>query len=184
MSSVEMIEDLDRVKNWICACMQCGTCTASCPNAFAMDRTPREIWRLALLGRTEDIFQSRSFTLCSACYFCTLRCPRGLPLTDAMAALKQIAAREKISRYKETIEFSRCFMESVRRHGRVREIGFISAYFLSLGFRKPMLPLSYAGVGIRLMARGKLGMPRVGLRRPRRPLAPLFRKAAELEARP
>jgi len=31
---------LNRVKEMVQACIQCGTCTASCPNAFAMDHPP------------------------------------------------------------------------------------------------------------------------------------------------
>ena len=82
---------LGRVREMVSACMQCGSCTGSCPNEFAMDYTPRRIWRMVLMGEVDDIFKSKTFTLCSNCYMCTLRCPRGLPLTDAMSALKQIA---------------------------------------------------------------------------------------------
>ena len=79
------------IQEMVRACIQCGTCTASCPNEFAMDHTPRKLWRLVLMGLTEQIFQSKTFVLCSNCYCCTLRCPRGLPLTEAMEALKGIA---------------------------------------------------------------------------------------------
>ena len=78
------------VQEMVRACIQCGTCSGSCPNEFAMDYTPRQLWRMVLMDQTEKIFQSKTFVLCSACYYCTLRCPRGLPLTEAMEALKQI----------------------------------------------------------------------------------------------
>jgi len=29
-------------------CIRCGTCTASCPSAEAMDITPRQMWRPGL----------------------------------------------------------------------------------------------------------------------------------------
>ena len=69
------------------ACIQCGTCSGSCPNAFAMDLTPRQLWYNLIMGDRTTIFQSITFSLCSSCYYCTLRCPRGLPLTETMAAL-------------------------------------------------------------------------------------------------
>lgn len=169
--------DLPSVREMVQSCIQCGTCSGSCPNAFAMDLTPRQLWRLVLLDRSEAVFQSRTFVLCSACYFCTLRCPRGLPLTEAMHALKQAASREKRKRYRPVTAFYRRFVESVRRHGRVNELEFMTYYFAEM--KNPMLPLRYSGLGLRLVARGKLSLrwpPR-----PTRPLEALFRKVAELE---
>jgi heterodisulfide reductase subunit C len=170
-------DDLESVRRMVQSCIQCGTCTGSCPNAFAMDLTPRQLWRHVLLGQREAVFQSRTFTLCSACYFCTLRCPRGLHLTEAMHALKQAAARERMKRYRPVTAFFRHFMESVRRHGRVNELEFMTFYFAEM--KNPLLPLRYSSLGARLAARGKLPL-RWPLRR-KRPLEALFRKASELE---
>ncbi|HKK32011.1 MAG TPA: 4Fe-4S dicluster domain-containing protein, partial [Desulfomicrobiaceae bacterium] len=58
--------DLHRIQEMVSACMQCGTCSASCPNVAAMDITPRKMWRMVLMGMTEELFKSRSFWLCSA----------------------------------------------------------------------------------------------------------------------
>jgi len=69
-------ESLADVRRMLQACIQCGTCSASCPNEFAMDLTPRRLWRLVLMGQTETVLASRTFSLCSACYTCPLRCPR------------------------------------------------------------------------------------------------------------
>jgi len=166
------------VRKMVQACIQCGTCTGSCPNEFAMDLTPRKMWRLVLMGQKEKIFQSKTFILCSACYCCTLRCPRGLPLTEAMAALKQIAVRENMSIYRRSTLFYEKFMESVRRHGRVREMEFMTLYFTAL--KNPFIPLQFAPLGMQLMSRGKvsLQLPSKGTA----PLEPLFKKVRELEA--
>jgi len=176
-ASLQARDDLETVRAMVQSCIQCGTCTGSCPNAFAMDLTPRQLWRLVLLDQREAVFQSRTFVLCSACYFCTLRCPRGLPLTEAMHALKQAASREKLGRYRPVTAFYRRFIESVRRHGRVNELEFMTAYFAEM--KNPMLPLRYSGLGLRLVAKGKL--PLRWPARPTRPLEALFRKVAELE---
>ena len=161
------------------ACMQCGTCTGSCANSFAMDLTPRQLWRVIQIGETEAVFQSRTFYLCSACYFCTLRCPRGLPLTEIMSALKRLAGPEGIDKFKQSANFYRAFMATVRRYGRMREMEFMNRYFLSM--KSPLFPLQFASLGLKLMGKGKIPMepPRLfGEGRFDR----LFRKVEELEA--
>ena len=171
-------DDLAPVQEMVLACIQCGTCTGSCPNAFAMDRTPRQMWRLVLTGRKEAIFSSQTFSLCSACYQCTLRCPRGLPLTEAIGHLKQIAAKERLPRYKKSTRFYESFISSVRRHGKVREMEFMTLYFLSM--KNPFLPLKFSSLGVRLMGRGKVSLQVPS--RGKRPLEYLFRKVEEMEA--
>ncbi len=161
------------------ACMQCGTCSGSCANSFAMDLTPRQVWRLVQLGEMDEIFKSKTFYLCSACYYCTLRCPRGLPLTEMMSALKRLAAARGIQRYKQSSNFYRTFMDTVKRYGRVREMEFINRYFLSM--KNPFFPLGFMSVGMKLMKKGKipLEVPKFfGEGRFDR----LFAKVAELEA--
>ncbi len=175
----EVPEDmLGSVQALIRPCIQCGTCTGSCPNEFAMDYTPRMLWRLALRGEVEDIFDSRTFALCSSCYSCTLRCPRQLPVTDAMAGLKQLASRYFPDRYRSSAAFSRTFMQSVRRHGRVNEMEFMFFYVASR--RNAFLPFRFAPMGMRLMSRGKVKMSLPGLGG-KGVLDPVFRKVEALE---
>lgn len=78
------------------SCMQCGTCSSSCPTAYAMDYTPRQLWQMMRLGMEEEVLNSQTFWLCTACKSCQVRCPRGISLTDAMLALKEYATREKV----------------------------------------------------------------------------------------
>lgn len=171
--------NLAPVQEMVRACIQCGTCTGSCPNEFAMDDTPRHLWRMVLMDQTAEIFQSKTFALCSACYCCTLRCPRGLPLTEAMEALKQIAARHNFPRYKHSVQFYKSFIQSVRQHGRVHETEFMTMYFAAL--KNPLIPLRFASLGIKLLLKGKVSMlPPI---RRERPLESIFRKVAELEER-
>lgn len=168
---------LEEVKTMVRACIQCGTCSGSCPNEFAMDASPRRLWRMVMMDRTEEIFNSRTFTLCSSCYYCTLRCPRGLPLTEAMAALKQTAAHRGLKRYRKINLFYQSFMQSVRRHGRVREMEFMTLYFARL--KNPFTPIRFAPLGMKLMIKGKVGwqMPSKGTGK----LDALFQKAEAME---
>jgi heterodisulfide reductase subunit C len=175
--STPAADPLAPVREMVSACIQCGTCTGSCPNAFAMDKTPRHMWRMVLMGEKDAIFNSKTFILCSSCYYCTLRCPRGLPLTDAMSALKQIAARDNLAKYKQSTLFYKKFIESVRRHGRVREMEFMTLYFNAL--KSPLVPFKFAPLGLTLIRKGK-----VSIQLPSRgtaPLEKLFRKVEELE---
>jgi len=174
-----VIDSLTPIRDMVSSCIQCGTCTSSCPNAFAMDLTPRQLWYNVIRGEKETIFHSKTFSLCSVCYYCTLRCPRGLPLTEAMSSLKQIAAKENLAPYKKSVRFYKSFMESVRRHGRVREMEFMTLYFISM--KNPFMPLQFASLGMKLMGKGKVSFeaPSKGSGA----LDAIFRKVKELESR-
>ena len=168
---------LDAVRTMVSACIQCGTCTGSCPNALDMDLTPRKMWRLVILGRLADVMASRTFILCSDCYTCTLRCPRGLPLTAAMDALKGIAFARREARHRSSRLFYEKFMETVRRHGRIREMAFMTRYFTAM--KSPLAPLRFAPLGLKLMGKGKVEM---GFgKSAETPLDALFEKVAALE---
>ncbi len=158
------------------ACMQCGTCTASCPNWHAMDVTPRAMWRMIQFGMLDEILESRTFWMCSACYMCTLRCPRGLKLTSAMAALKRLAALDGGARARRNSAFYRAFMDDIEAHGRVRETGMMQRYFLKR--RSPSAPLSFLPLGVKMLRKGKVHLPRKGQGGL---LKPLFAKAREME---
>lgn len=177
---VPLPDPLAPIQEMVQTCIQCGTCTGSCPNAFAMDQTPRQLWRMVLMGQKDVIFQSKTFALCSSCYYCTLRCPRGLLLTEAMGALKQIASRENLAKYRQSSLFYKSFIKSVRNHGRVREMEFMTLYFTSM--KNPFVPFRFAPLGMRLMLKKKISLqiPSKG----KRPLEAIFRKIEELEERP
>ncbi|MGQ9489487.1 MAG: 4Fe-4S dicluster domain-containing protein [Anaerolineae bacterium] len=76
-------------------CIQCGTCTASCPSASAMDLTLRKMWRMVQLGLVEEVLRSKTMWLCSICYQCQVRCLRRIPLTETIAKLKQLAVSDQ-----------------------------------------------------------------------------------------
>jgi len=177
------------IQEKIRACMQCGTCSGSCANSFAMDHTPRQLWRLVQLGEMDEIFASKTFTLCSNCYYCTLRCPRGLPLTETIHALKRLAVSEGRDEEKKSTPFYRSFLATVQRYGRVREMELMTRYFLTM--KNPFLPLGFTPLGLKLMFKGKLPLhvPQLVAVKDKRGKAMffegrfdrLFRKVEELE---
>jgi heterodisulfide reductase subunit C len=135
------------------------------------------LWRMVLMESVDDIFSSRTFQLCSDCYTCTLRCPRGLPLTDAMNRLKQAAAAVQLPSSRSSDRFYRSFLDVVRRRGRIREMEFMSRYFFAM--KNPFLPLRFTPLGIQLLRKGKLSiqLPLPGGDR----LQTIFQKASSLE---
>ena len=171
------LEQTETIKTMIQTCIQCGTCTASCPNIEFMDITPRHMWRLLLMDHVDALFSSKSFIMCSSCYYCTLRCPRGLELTNAMSLLKQTASKLKLKQFQRSSLFYKAFLDSVKKHGRVKEMEFMTHFFISM--KNPMIPFGFAPLGLKLMLKGKV--------RPEFPsggsgkLTALFKKVAELE---
>jgi len=167
---------LKQIRETAQACMQCGTCSASCPNAESMDFTPRRMWRLAQFGMWDDIFNSKTFWYCSTCYTCTLRCPRGLPLTETIGALKRLAAGQEVHR--KNSAFYRVFVDNVRKNGRVHETQLMTTYFRTM--RDPRLPLRFMPLGLKLFKKGKvhLGGSKMGKGK----LNALYEKIREMEA--
>jgi Fe-S oxidoreductase len=82
---LEVVDPLAKLRT----CIQCGTCSATCPTAFAMDYSPRQVWRMVQLGLRDEVLKSRTFWLCTTCKSCQVRCPRGIELMSAMIALKE-----------------------------------------------------------------------------------------------
>ena len=76
-------------------CLQCGTCSSSCPTYFAMDIPPRKLWRMVSLGLKDEIARSSTFWLCTACNSCTVRCPRGIPVAESMRQVREWINRSK-----------------------------------------------------------------------------------------
>jgi heterodisulfide reductase subunit C len=160
-------------------CIQCGTCTASCATSYAMDYTPRQLWRMIQLGLKDEVLNSKALWLCSICYSCTLYCPHGIPLTETIGTLKRLAMSEGIYKYKESRNFYRAFVDTVRSHGRMNEVELMIRYFLSTN---PLMAVNYAPLALTLLSKGKvnLGLPKlVGPGR----LDKLFRKVEELEGK-
>ncbi len=161
------------------SCIQCGTCTASCPAAPAMDLSPRKMWRMVQLGLTEEILHSKTMWLCSLCYQCQVRCPRGIPLTETITRLKELALERGIVSSPESEAFYRSFADVMRRYGRMRELEFMVRFFLT---SNPLKALGFSKLGLTMLRRGKvhLELPRLG---GEGRLDRLCERVAELEGR-
>ncbi len=84
------LAEMMAIQEAIAPCYQCGTCSATCPTAQAMDYSPRALWRLVELGAHDEVLGSNTFWMCTACYSCTVRCPRDIPISESMRQLREL----------------------------------------------------------------------------------------------
>jgi len=150
LASVEHIPGGQRISR----CLQCGTCTGSCPVSYAMDLSPREVIARFRAGDITAVLGSRSIWLCASCYACTTRCPVGIKVTDILYALKRLAADRRVrpARF-PPLAMAESFVTMVRWLGRNNEPLLLARYFLVTRFRGmfAQLPLAWA-----LLRRGRL----------------------------
>ena len=79
----------------ILGCMQCGTCSGSCPLGTSMEYPPRRMILQARAGDMAGVLASPSVWMCVGCYTCTSRCPREIDLTDTLwPAVRDRALRD------------------------------------------------------------------------------------------
>ena len=140
----------------ISQCLQCGTCTGSCPVSYAMDISPRKVIALFRAGQIEEILRSRTIWICASCYMCTTRCPQGIKITDLLYALKRTAIDAGL--YPERFPvylLSKNFARLVNRYGRNQEMLLLLLYYLR---RNPLGLLKLMPLGIQMMRKGRISL--------------------------
>jgi heterodisulfide reductase subunit C len=90
--------------------------------------------RMVQLGLADALLGSKAIWLCASCEACTTRCPMSIDIAAVMDALR-ILAVERACRLGDRAgkAFRRSFLGSVRRHGRVYEVGMMAGYKLRTG---------------------------------------------------
>jgi heterodisulfide reductase subunit C len=135
-------------------CIQCGTCSGTCPMSVYMDLTPRRVIALTRAGLERDVLQSATPWLCASCYECQVRCPRGIQVTDIMYALKRRAIKKGLYPKRFAIPvLAKAFYNMVARNGRNSE----SRLVIELALRtNPFNLLKMAPVGLKLLKTGRM----------------------------
>ncbi len=150
LEHVGMIPGGEKIK----ACIQCGTCSGSCPVSYAMDIPPRELIALFRAGDMETILRSKAIWTCASCYACQTRCPENIKITDIIYALKRTAMERGIYSKKFPVHsLADSFMKSMFIFGRVNEPRLMVYYFLKSGILKAF---SYIPLGLKLARRGRI----------------------------
>lgn len=78
-------------------CFQCGACSSGCPMTQEMDYLPSKVIRMTQLGLQEAL-DSKTIWVCTTCFNCEVRCPRGIDIANVMEALRTMVLRKKYNR--------------------------------------------------------------------------------------
>lgn len=112
-------------------CYQCRKCTNGCPLSFAMDLLPHQVIRAVQLGLDDQVLKSKTIWVCAACQACSTRCPNDIDIAGLMDVLRQQCLGRPVEAAEPEVGlFHQAFLDSVRRHGRVFELGMLARYKL------------------------------------------------------
>jgi heterodisulfide reductase subunit C len=143
-------------------CIQCGTCAGTCPMILYMDLPPRRIIGMIREGARDDVIHSVTPWVCASCYSCTVECPKQIPITGIMHAVRRIAIREKAyPRGLPIPVMEREFVDAVGKRGRSTESWLALKMYLRT---EPMQLLRYVPLGGRLLRRGRMAFGRESIR--------------------
>ncbi len=145
------------------SCIQCGTCSGMCPLSPCMDYTPRQIIAMIRAGSRGKVLASRTTWLCASCYACTVECPKEIKITDIMYAAKRLAIKEgAYPRHFGIPILANEFFKAVEKYGRNTESWLTVWLFLK---SNPIQFFKFAGLGLRLFLKGRIGPKRDSVER-------------------
>jgi len=86
-------EIMDAGAETVAVCFQCGTCTGACPSGRRTPYRIRQLVRKAVMGLKDDVISDDSIWMCTTCYECQERCPRGIKIVDIVKIVRNYAAQ-------------------------------------------------------------------------------------------
>jgi heterodisulfide reductase subunit C len=138
------------------SCIQCGTCSGTCPLSIYMDFSPRQVVALVRADFKNEVLRSNTVWLCASCYACTVECPRQIRITDIMYALKQRAIQDGIYPRRFPIPvLAKEFYEMVRSKGRITEMLLVMKLFLKTDW---LAAMGSWRQGLGVMRTGRFGI--------------------------
>ena len=165
-------------------CMQCGMCSGSCPIGTEMDHGPRKLFMMVRAGMKDEVFNSSTIWNCTSCYNCTVRCPRGIPVTSIVQDLAAKSVELGYVKREPNARFAKAFWWSTGKFGRTDERLVTTKFYLSGGpvdfVRKSLANLKIAMAMVRT-GRMHIGAPHKI--KDRKGLQAILAKAAEIDAR-
>lgn len=136
----------------VLTCIQCGTCSASCPTFNLMDPSIRKLIKLCLEGNKEEALHNDTLWLCTSCLLCTVRCPRGIRPKAVVSALKFLAEREGIPGRDQAYE--QLFTKQIKDFGRISELPLTGEFLLVF----PPGMVQSMQMGLELAPKGKISL--------------------------
>jgi heterodisulfide reductase subunit C len=138
-------------------CIQCGTCSSSCPMVEYMDYSPRKIIAMVKHGFKDDVLKSFTPWLCASCYSCQVRCPSQIKITDVMYSLRREAVDAGAFPSKMPVPaLAQEMHKLIAKNGRNSELWLVVKMYLRL--KDFIGPFKMAGTGIDLMKTGRLSL--------------------------
>ncbi|HNQ78684.1 MAG TPA: 4Fe-4S dicluster domain-containing protein [Acidobacteriota bacterium] len=138
----------------ILECIQCGTCSSTCPVSLYMDYTPRKLMAMIKGGFKDDALKSKTVWICSSCYSCTVMCPAQIKITDVMYALKRMAIEKGVySKGIPTPVLAQEMSNIISRKGRNSEMEVVTRMMLRTN---PFGMLKMAPMGMSLFFKGRM----------------------------
>lgn len=137
-------------------CLQCGTCGGSCPSGPDMEYTPRAIFAMIAAGMKDQVLRSNTPWYCVSCYYCTVRCPQEIHITDIMYTLKRMAIKEGFyadSTAADAPDFSKTFIDFVESNGRSFELGLATRFHLR---HRPLDAVRMAPMALDMLRKGRM----------------------------
>ena len=144
--------------HWVKMCMQCGVCSGSCPMGPYWDHPPQELFMMIRANKREEVLSSTSMWMCTSCYNCIARCPRGLPITHIMHGLATYAKRlGLVPKEQPTAKFAQKFWDNLTKKGRVNELTLGLALYFMNGFGEGIkVALANKDLGLNLMKANRM----------------------------
>ena len=143
------IPDAAKIRN----CIQCGTCSASCPLMERMDMAPRKVFALIRDGFAREALSANTPWFCVSCYNCMVRCPQEIPVTDIMYGIKQLATAEGLAPPNHKLpDLYAAFADNAEANGRITETMVMAGY----GRKHPLDAVANIPLAARLLRRGRL----------------------------
>ncbi len=117
----------------VARCYQCGKCSAGCPVVEFMDYPPSLVLRnlqTELPENDDAILRSKSIWYCLTCEMCIARCPMEVDIPVMMDFLRTESLRLKKTHKeaKNIIRFHKAFLNTIKRNGRLHEMGLVLDY--------------------------------------------------------
>lgn len=158
-------------------CIQCGTCSSSCPLVTYMDYPPRKIIAMVRQGFKDEVLRSFTPWLCSSCYTCQVRCPSNIKITDIMYTLKRKAIQENVypGKFPSPTMFQEMY-KLIAKNGRNSELWLVINMYLRL--KNPFGPLKMASIGLNLMKTGRMSLKKEKIKN-KKQLHSLLKKVTE-----
>lgn len=136
-------------------CIQCGSCGGSCPSGAEMEHTPRRLFALIRAEARETVLRSNAPWYCVSCYYCTVRCPQEIHITDVMYTLKAMAIKAGLYHDASLPDFSETFVDYVEKYGRSFELGIATRFNLR---HHPLSLAGMAPMGLGMLKRGRMDL--------------------------